>query len=399
MNTNLVIRGTGLVTAMGNSARATWDSLLAGKTISRHSRVHGVPADDAPDRVTTLACAAAHEAIADAGWGRSELESDQTALVVGTSKGPADQWLTAPPVTSDNPAAGRIHLQLPVASCQLPVKCESSVFTGNWQLATGHFMGLHSIAQTLAMRFRFGHGPRLTVSSACATGLHAMIRAAMLLRKGQADRVLIVAAESSLHPLFLQCYQRLGVVASPGELIRPMDQARSGFLVSEAAAAVCLERRPAIPGDVIVERFSLGSDATHLTAMDPAGKTLQRCLAQARGSEPVQLIHAHATGTRLNDPIELAAIGSICAGMSPPNLFSHKGAIGHTLGAAGLISLVLNVFMHRLGTIPPNTNTTRPLEISHARIASNCVERRIHRSLSIAAGFGGATAVVGLQTA
>jgi 3-oxoacyl-[acyl-carrier-protein] synthase II len=221
----------------------------------------------------------------------------------------------------------------------------------------------------------------------------------MFLRQGQADRVLIVAAESSLHPVFLQCYQRLGVVASPGELVRPMDHARSGFLVSEAAAAICLERRLAEPGEVIVDRYAMGSDAIHLTAIDPAGRTLRRCLAFAQGRQPVELIHAHATGTRLNDPIELAAIGSVCTGMTPPHLFSHKGAIGHTLGAAGLISLVLNVFMHRLGTIPPNTNTTRPLEIAEARIESIRVDRRIRRSLSIAAGFGGATAVVGLQTA
>jgi 3-oxoacyl-(acyl-carrier-protein) synthase len=102
----------------------------------------------------------------------------------------------------------------------------------------------------------------------------------------------------------------------------------------------------------------------------------------------------------LNDPIELAAIEASVPN-SPaghPHLYSHKGALGHSLGAAGLVSIVLNCVAHRTGTIPPNVRTQNPLPAQYATIAKQMVQRPIHRSVAIAAGFGGAIACVGISS-
>ena len=79
-------------------------------------------------------------------------------------------------------------------------------------------------------------------------------------------------------------------------------------------------------------------------------------------------------------------------------MYSHKAALGHSLGAAGLVSIVLNVQMHRLGIVPGNVNTREPLPTSRLTISNHPEHRPIRRSLAIAVGFGGAMAAVGLRT-
>src|SRR5690242_12128051 len=89
------ITGRGLVSALGDSLSATWDRLLAGDYIRTHSPAR-LNRDGRWPRVTQLAIGAAREAIAEARWGGDVLKDDRTALLVGTSRGPVNEWLGAP---------------------------------------------------------------------------------------------------------------------------------------------------------------------------------------------------------------------------------------------------------------------------------------------------------------
>jgi 3-oxoacyl-[acyl-carrier-protein] synthase II len=396
------ITGLGLCTALGDSPRATWEALLAGRFISDHARAVG--SFESP-RVCALACRAAEQAVNDAGWNGAELA--ETALVVGTSKGPIEAWLDGP--TELLPS------------------------------------GLSEVARCIAAKLGLAGAPRLTISTACASGLHALIRGVMLLGEGH-NRVLVVAAESSLHPLFLASFGRLGVLADPKIGCRPFDQNRAGFLVSEAAAAVCISTAPSVPftpspgtpaegggggllrgpgkdphpkpplfepepqsrrpeyqgrgirsgGGVCIERFALAADAAHLTGGDPSGRMTRRLLASVLDGHEVDLIHAHGTGTDANDQTELAAIQSVI-GDTHPSIYSHKGALGHSLGAAGLIAVVLNCLCHADGRIPGNVRSTHPLEMGSAQLSTEPTARPVNRSVVIASGFGGAGAAVTLK--
>jgi 3-oxoacyl-[acyl-carrier-protein] synthase II len=356
---SVAITGLGLVTPLGHSVAATWATLLGGESIIDHAKILLPDAPPVP-RVAALAHHAAAEAVHEARWSTEILQSPSTALIVATSKGPVEAWLE-----------------------------------GNLQPD-----GLAAVAGAIAVELGLGTGPRLTISAACSSGLHALIRAAMMLRSGQVDRVLVVGAEASVHPLFIGSFQRLGVLPPPGYGCRPFDRQRKGFLMSDAAAAVCLERtrRSAIAH---VEHFAMGADATHLTASDPAGAVLRRLLKQVIGNDDsVDLIHAHGTGTIANDAIELNAIDSVFADAdNRPSLYSHKGAIGHSLGAAGMVAVVLNCLMHRQGIVPPNVNLQHPLPAQHIDLRSASVTRPISRSLALAAGFGGPIAVVSIASA
>ena len=369
MSEDLVITGVGMVTPLGGSAPATWEALLRGESIATHTRLP-VEADERTSRVGRLATAAAREATRNAGWdGDAEF-----AIVVGTSKGPVESWIAAPlPPPSDNAAtAGRAEF------------------------------GLASVASEVAQQLGRPGATRITLSAACASGLHALVRAALMIRHGEATRVLVVAAEASVHPLFLGSFERLGVLAPPGERCRPFDVNRRGFLMSEAAAAVCLEPAgPRLARDPLVRLgpMVMGADASSLVAGDPNGETLRRLLRRCVAAGPVDLYHAHGTGTVLNDALELAAIDGLFAGevAARPAVYSHKAALGHSLGAAGLLGVVISTRCHVQGRVPANLNTRRRMPAEHVSISSEAAERPIGRSITCATGFGGAMAAVTLE--
>jgi 3-oxoacyl-[acyl-carrier-protein] synthase II len=389
MSDTEIITGTGLVTPLGNSVEQTWRALLAGEFIRDHSRCStgfqpvskrkhesraGSPCyERSSSRLHEMALRAARESIERAQWDARLLVDSQTALVVGTSKGPIESWMS--PEHGPHASIVGDHLSY----------------------------GLAGLTSSLASQLNFGGGARITLSAACASGLHALIHAVMQIRSGVAKRALVVAAEASVHPLFIGSFKRLGVLPREGVGCRPFDRDRDGFLISEAAAAVCVEamseNHPHRRGGIAIDRFALAGDATHLTGGDPDGKTLRYILRQVIDARPVDLIHAHATGTPLNDPIELAAIeASIPRDADPPHVYSHKGAIGHSLGAAGLVSIVLNCRSRGCGIIPPNVRTKDPIDSRRAIICTDSVARRIRRSVAIAAGFGGAMAGVALAS-
>lgn len=353
------ITGIGLVTALGHTAAQTWDALLAGRAIHDHAKTNlefplGV------SRVSQLAIRAAREA-----HGATDRSSAETALVVGTSKGPVEQWLSPPSTLSD-------------------------VKRPDWE-------GLSQVASDVA-RDLFIEGPRITISAACASGLLALIRGVMLIESRQATRVLVVAAEASVHPLFVGSFRRLGVLPAEGIGCHPFDADRDGFLMSEAAAAVLLERDVAGAGTCI-ERFAMGADATHLTGIDPDATALRHLLTHVAAGRSVDVVHAHGTGTPLNDPVEMAAIDSCIPPSDPPtSVYSHKGALGHSLGAAGMASVVINCLMHRSGIVPPNVRTKKPIGSNRVRIRPEAHRRTVRRSLVLAAGFGGPTAAVVLKS-
>jgi 3-oxoacyl-[acyl-carrier-protein] synthase II len=105
------------------------------------------------------------------------------------------------------------------------------------------------------------------------------------------------------------------------------------------------------------------------------------------------LVHAHATGTAVSDPVELSAI--VAAGHRG-YVYSHKAALGHSLGAAGMVAAVINCISHRKSIIPGNVRTTYPLAAGELVISRTPTFARVERSVVLAAGFGGPLGAVRL---
>ena len=75
-------------------------------------------------------------------------------------------------------------------------------------------------------------------------------------------------------------------------------------------------------------------------------------------AEEIDFVCAHGTGTHASDSAEASAINKELP--SSPPVFSIKGAVGHSLGAATALEAIVSVLALIEGVVPPTTNTTLP---------------------------------------
>jgi 3-oxoacyl-[acyl-carrier-protein] synthase II len=189
---------------------------------------------------------------------------------------------------------------------------------------------------------------------------------------------------------------------------RPFDRERSGLSLGEGAAALLLmseeralregrEKLGAVLGGAVV------NDANHITAPSRDGSGLAEAIAQAlraagTGAGSMAAVCAHGTGTIHNDLMELKAFSRVFGGDRTP-VFSVKGAIGHTLGAAGGIEAVISLRALREGSIPPTAGFVNPESGAEGLVSSRPVGIAGRHLLSTNSGFGGVNAAVVLEGA
>ncbi|MDH6108614.1 3-oxoacyl-[acyl-carrier-protein] synthase II [Kitasatospora sp. MAP12-15] len=210
-------------------------------------------------------------------------------------------------------------------------------------------------------------GEVLTISNACAASGYALAVGADLLTAGEADAVVVAGCDSITDSL-LAVIGRGSAVRSTA--VRPFDSDREGVLLGEGAAAVVIEPEEAVlaEGREVLARLhgvGLSCDAYHETAPDPAG--IAACMRDAHrraGVVPaeVDLVVAHGTSTALNDPAEAAALTDVFGDALGHALVTGiKGAVGHTSGAAALMSVVVAIQAMRDGVVPAIGGLTQPI--------------------------------------
>ena len=144
--------------------------------------------------------------------------------------------------------------------------------------------------------------------------------------------------------------------------------------------------------------YGCSNDANHISGPSQDGSGLALAIERALDGidkSEIQAICAHGTATVYNDAMEARAFHTVFNG-NPPPVFGIKGAIGHTLGAAGLIEVIVSAKVSTEGLIPPTVGFEQgedeyPLDIVHGE------PRRIEPGyvLTTNSGFGGMnTAIV-----
>jgi 3-oxoacyl-[acyl-carrier-protein] synthase II len=222
------------------------------------------------------------------------------------------------------------------------------------------------------------------------------------LRAGRLMAALAGAAEASLTPLIAASFDNLGTLnpaKTVAELRGPFDRQRQGFVLGEAGAVLLLESEDAlaITGHRAMAEllgWACTADAYHLTAPDPKGSGAARCLrlalAQA-GVAPsaVAWVKAHGSGTLVGDQAEARALNAVFGSGPRPRLSSLKGAVGHTLGAAGALEAVATVRALRDRVLPGNRACVEPLPELAAGLAR--VDEPLEGDVAVALsmGFGG----------
>lgn len=241
----------------------------------------------------------------------------------------------------------------------------------------------------------------LTFSAACASSTAALAMAASAIRRGELSCALVVGCDS-LSEFVLSGFAALMALDARGA--RPFDLDRKGVSLGEAAAYCVLmsEERAAQEGRAIhgyVQGWGMTCDANHLTGPSRDGLPLAEAIKQALTlseltADDVDAICAHGTGTLYNDQMELLSFHRAMRQRQVP-LFSVKGGMGHTLGAAGLAEMLLSLEFLKRGIIPATIGMTMPSPEAE-EWASACPQSisKDGVMLTTNSGFGGVNVAV-----
>ncbi|WP_152053982.1 beta-ketoacyl-[acyl-carrier-protein] synthase family protein [Tautonia marina] len=409
MSDRIVVVGHAAVTCLGNDLDRTWQGLVAGKSgLARHpdrldpgsylqdiaGLVEGVGPGSAEEdpAITRLGSRFVHFGVRAArqAWLESGLEAkldadlprSRVAVVVGSGLGGMDLY-----------------------------HAESKRAASRKSLATGPYLlpGLIAnqaagqVAQQLGL-----HGPSLCPANACASGGHAIVFGAMLLRSGEADVAVVGATESAFTPEIVNGFVTMKALMGrkpndrsnddPSQASRPFSGDRAGFLMAEGAGILVLATESAVQRLGLTPLATLlgwatNSDGFHVAQPQPdrVRQCLEAAIAHA-GVHPDQIdyYNAHGTSTTINDRVETEAVRRIFGDRAAKlPVSSIKGAIGHALGAAPAIEAAVCVRALREQAVPPTVNYRPDPELDLDYVPNEGREVRLDRILSASFGFGG----------
>lgn len=258
-------------------------------------------------------------------------------------------------------------------------------------------------------------GPNYGVTSACASGSHAIGEAMGMIESGAADLMLAGGSEATITPL---CYAGFCAMKAmntnfndnPEAGSRPFDADRGGFVMGEGAGVVLLEslasakRRNA---KIYCEMVGYGAtcDAHHITTPAPEGRGLAKAMERAvqmsgMERENISYVNAHGTSTAYNDKFETMAIKTVFGEHATKKdgsfvVSSTKGVTGHTLGAAGGMEAVVVAKSIHGDVVPPTINYETPdPECDLDYVPNTKREMEVKAGMSTNLGFGGHNAAI-----
>lgn len=246
-------------------------------------------------------------------------------------------------------------------------------------------------------------GGCFNICAACASSTIALAQGAQLISSGYTDAVLVYCVDLVTEFVFSGFSSLQALSAEP---CRPFDRDRNGLSLGEGAAALLLmngekahqEGRSHL-GTIL--GWGAANDATHITAPDRDGRGLRQAVLKAldvagRNADEIATVCAHGTGTVYNDMMELNAFNRIFGNRRLP-IFSIKGSIGHTLGAAGGIEAAVGLRTLSEQTAPPTVGFSNPEMGAGNKISFQPLSFSGDCLLTTNSGFGGINAALILE--
>ncbi len=409
MGRRVVITGMGAITPLGNDVETTWENLLQGKSgvdrISRFdpegftTRIAGEIKDFDPnqfidkreakrmDPFVHYGLAAAFQAWEQAGLSRECPDPETVGVLVGSGIG------------------GLGTLEEQHSSYLEKGSRRISPFFVPMMIGN---MAAGNISIQLGLK-----GPVTSLVSACATGTDAIGAAFRTIAWGDAEVMVAGGTEASITPMGLGGFCSARALSTrnetPAQASRPFDAGRDGFVIGEGAGIVVLEtleRATQRGAKILGEIKGYGSvgDAYHQVQPDPQGDGGARAMARAindAGWDPQQVdyINAHGTSTEYNDRLETEAIKRVCGEQAyKMAINSSKSMLGHLLGAAGAVELIITVKSLQEGQLHPTINLTDPDPDCDLDYVPDGVRQvKINRALTNSLGFGGHNAILAVE--
>ncbi|BAY84413.1 putative beta-ketoacyl synthase [Calothrix parasitica NIES-267] len=211
-------------------------------------------------------------------------------------------------------------------------------------------------------------GPSIAVQSACSTSLVAVHMATQSLLNGECDMALAGGVSVSLPQKSGYLYQE-GGVTSPDGHCRTFDANAQGTVFGDGVGVIVLKRLVDAIADgnhiyATIKGSAVNNDGSlklSYTAPSIDGQTAVISEAQSIAgitSETVSYIEAHGTGTKLGDPIEIAALTEVFGASTSKKGFCAIGSVktnfGHLGSAAGITGLIKTVLALKNKQIPPS---------------------------------------------
>lgn len=407
LENRVVVTGLGVISPIGNDVDSFWSSLLkgasgidkitsfdaskfdsqiAGEVKAFNPLQYGITKKDLHhmEKFVQFAVAASHQAIGDSGLNLEQENKERLGVVVGSgigslrvmeeqhnillSKGPSRLTPFLIPMFIVNEAAGQIGIT-------------------------------------------FGFkGPNSCVTTACATGNHALADAFRIIQRGDADVMIAGGTESCITTLGVGGFCALKALSTrndqPQKACRPFDAQRNGFIMAEGCGLAVLEslehaRKRGAAIYCEVAGFGMSCDAYHITAPDPQGHgatlAMNWALRDAKlNPEEIDYINAHGTSTRLNDKIETMAIKRSLGNHAKKLMVSStKSMTGHLLGAAGGVEFAACCLTIKHGIVPPTINYEFPdPECDLDYVPNTARKADVGVCMSNSLGFGGHNATI-----
>ena len=402
----VVITGIGALTPVGNSARETWEALVAGK-----SGIAPITAFDASlfktqfagevkgfdptplldrkevrklDRYAQFSVWVAKEALEDSGLDMEHENRDRIGVIWGSGMGGLQT--TEEEIVSFGKGDG-----VPRFNPFMIPKSIPSIAAGQ-----------------ISILFGLG-GLSFSVSTACSSSSHAIAQAFDQIRLGHADVLLTGGADADVTITGIGGFNSLHALSTrnddPQGASRPFSKSRDGFVLSEGAACLIMEdyehakaRGAKIYAEMVGEGMT--SDAYHMTAPDPDARGAQRVMQlaiQDAGIRPdeIDYINTHGTSTPLGDIAELKAIRNVFGDhIYEMNLDSTKSMTGHMIGATGAVESMACILALKHGIVPPTINHSADDEDEQIDYKINFTfgqaqKRPLRYALTNTFGFGG----------
>ncbi len=400
----VVITGVGALTPLGIGVKETWDGLCKGISgITRITRfdpspfatqiageVKGFDATNFMDRKVArrtdlfaqYAIAATRMALEDSNLVITEDISQRTGVILGTTMG----------------GIGTLYHNM-----QLPGEGN---FEGVSKMLASMYIpsaGANDISVIFGIR-----GPSRGISTACATGGHAIGDAVRFIQYGEADFMVAGASEAQIVPVFVDSLARLKATSmhnsEPERASRPFDLNRDGLVSGEGAGVLILEsldgalqRGAHIYAEIT--GFASNIDAYHATK--PEFESQARCITLAlqdarMAPSEVEYVNAHGTSTVLGDLSETQALKKAFGEYARRvPISTNKSMIGHMWSASGAVDAIFTALTLEYGVIPPTTNYETPDPQCDLDYVPNVKREVIVRTaISQSFGFGGMNAVL-----
>ncbi len=404
-NGRALITGAGAVTPLGTGVENFWDAALHGKSgigpvtlfdpSPFPSHIAGECSDFDPtdfmnkkaarrmDRFAQFGIAAGLQAAESAGIASMVRQApERVAIVMGSGIGGLSTWEREYRVLNDR-GPGRVSPFL--ITMMVP-----NMAAGQLAIMLG------------------ATGPSQCPVLACATGGEAIAEGLELIRRGDADLVIAGSSEAPITPLSMAGFCAIRAISTrneePARASRPFDAGRDGFVMSEGAGAVVLERPEHAEGRgaepiAAVAGYGRSTDAYHVTAPDSEGRGVERAMRLALAdsglsAEEIGHVNAHATSTPTGDGPETKAISRV---MPQAVVSATKSMTGHSFGAVGATEGIMCALAVKQKIVPPTINLEELAEdcepLDYVRAEAREVPN-LKAAISNSMGFGGHNVVV-----